>query len=87
MATDTLTPTQLMQACDLALAGDWDAAHQIVQADAAGDTANWIHAVLHRIEGDLGNATYWYQRARRQPGCANPQAELAAIKVQLAHRA
>lgn len=43
--------------------GDWDAAHTCVQADPGRD-ASWVHAYLHREEGDLGNAGYWYAKAR-----------------------
>ena len=46
----------LLQAVELALAGDWDAAHQLVQQYEDDTTAAWIHAVLHKMEGDLGNA-------------------------------
>jgi hypothetical protein len=42
--------------------GDWGAAHRIVQ-DEDGANAAWVHAYLHRVEGDLGNAGYWYRRA------------------------
>ena len=47
--------------------GDWNAAHEVAQAidDATG---SWIHAYLHRKEGDLGNAGYWYRRAQK-PEC------------------
>ncbi len=45
-------------------AGDWDAAHSLAQADDDA-TGAWVHAWLHRIEGDLGNADYWYRRAGR----------------------
>jgi hypothetical protein len=44
--------------------GDWDAAHRIAQ-DVAGRTGAWIHAYLHRKEGDLSNAAYWYRAAGR----------------------
>jgi hypothetical protein len=44
--------------------GDWDAAHGIVQNEDTRDAA-WVHAYLHRVEGDLGNAGYWYRRAGR----------------------
>lgn len=44
--------------------GDWDKAHNIVQ-DINGPDASWIHAYLHRKEGDPGNAAYWYNRAGR----------------------
>lgn len=42
--------------------GDWDAAHNTAQGieDATGA---WVHAYLHRKEGDEGNAAYWYRRA------------------------
>lgn len=47
--------------------GDWDAAHQIVQ-NISGIDSSWIHAYLHRKEGDLANASYWYRQAgRRKP--------------------
>lgn len=42
--------------------GDWDRAHKIVQDDDTREAA-WVHAHLHRIEGDLGNASYWYRQA------------------------
>jgi hypothetical protein len=44
--------------------GDWDGAHQIAQDDDSRDGA-WVHAYLHRKEGDDGNAAYWYRRAAR----------------------
>jgi hypothetical protein len=44
--------------------GNWDAAHRLVQDEDSADAA-WIHAYLHRVEGDLGNAGYWYRRAKR----------------------
>ena len=42
--------------------GGWDQAHKIVQDEEARDAA-WVHAYLHRIEGDSANAGYWYRRA------------------------
>ena len=44
--------------------GDWDQAHKIVQDEPSAEAA-WVHAYLHRIEGDLGNAGYWYRRAAK----------------------
>lgn len=41
---------------------DWNMAHEIVQ-DIPSEDASWIHAYLHRKEGDHGNAAYWYSRA------------------------
>jgi hypothetical protein len=46
------------------LRGEWAEAHAIVQALEDADAA-WVHAWLHRVEGDLGNARYWYRRAGR----------------------
>jgi len=44
--------------------GDWDAAHRLTQAINGGDGA-WVHAYLHRKEGDISNASYWYACANR----------------------
>ena len=47
--------------------GDWKRAHEIVQEQEGRDAA-WVHAYLHRKEGDLPNAGYWYRRAK-SPVC------------------
>lgn len=52
----------LLRALWCARKGRWEEAHELVQ-DMAGQAGAWIHAHLHRIEGDLGNAEYWYRRA------------------------
>lgn len=44
--------------------GHWDEAHDLIQ-DLSGTEAAWLHANLHREEGDEGNARYWYARAKR----------------------
>jgi hypothetical protein len=76
----------LTRAVDLALAGNWDDAHEIVQAHEDDATACWIHAVLHKIEGDAGNARYWYRRSgHAYEAYPDPQAELAAIKAALTY--
>ena len=76
----------LTRAVDLALAGDWDAAHKIVQEDEDDATSCWIHAVLHKIEGDAGNARYWYRRAGQAFEAYNdPKTELTAIKAVLSY--
>ena len=50
--------------------GNWQQAHELIQ-DIAGKDAAWVHAYLHRKEGDIGNAGYWYSKAgRRQPSCS-----------------
>jgi hypothetical protein len=47
--------------------GDFDRAHQLAQTDEGG-RGDWVHAYLHRKQGDSGNAAYWYRRAKR-PFC------------------
>ena len=54
--------------------GDWDLAHRITQKEEGRDAA-WVHAYLHRKEGDPGNARYWYHRAGRQEARAALEAE------------
>lgn len=44
--------------------GEWDASHDIAQ-DLPSELGSWIHAYLHRQEGDQFNANYWYRRANR----------------------
>ena len=62
--------------------GDWDKAHGIVMKQESRDAA-WVHAYLHRVEGDLDNAGYWYRRARR-PAASEPlEAEWDAIATAL----
>jgi hypothetical protein len=58
---DIALKQQLLKAVQLAQAGHWEASHLIVQ-DETHSTACWIHAVLHKIEGDEGNSRYWYAR-------------------------
>lgn len=78
--------SELIEAVDLALAGGWDGAHAIVQKHESDATACWIHAVLHKIEGDAENARYWYRRSTQfYESYADPKAELAAIKAALTY--
>ena len=71
----------LLGAIDAALAGDWERAHRTVQQDEDDPLACWIHAVLHKIEGDAGNSRYWYTRTAHSYGeFADPEQELAAIR-------
>ncbi len=54
----------LRRALDLLAAGDWQAAHTIVQEDTS-TLAAWLHGIVHTLEGDLDNARYWYGQAGR----------------------
>ena len=72
---------ELTRAIDLALAGDWQAAHEIAQQHEGDAVADWLHALLHKIEGDDGNARYWYRRAAHTfEEFPDPKAELTAIR-------
>ncbi|MCO6415499.1 hypothetical protein JYK14_04815 [Siccirubricoccus sp. KC 17139] len=62
--------------------GDWHAAHQAAQAGEDADSA-WVHALLHRREGDLANADYWYRRAGRCRPAEPLEAEWATIAAAL----
>jgi len=55
----------LLQSLLLEASGDWASAHRIAQNDPSSD-GSWVHAYLHRVEGDLGNAGYWYRNAGRK---------------------
>ncbi|MDX2071066.1 MAG: hypothetical protein SFV55_21735 [Haliscomenobacter sp.] len=64
-----LTPPDFSNPLLLALwhegRGDWDASHNIAQ-DVHSKEGSWVHAYLHRKEGDIWNADYWYNRAGRK---------------------
>ncbi|MFZ4406597.1 MAG: hypothetical protein ACOYOH_04610 [Paracraurococcus sp.] len=62
--------------------GDWDRAHAVAQGGGDAESA-WVHAYLHRREGDLANAEYWYRRARRARPAVTLEAEWAAIAAAL----
>jgi len=57
---------------------DWDKAHKIVMDEGGKDCA-WVHAHLHRVEGDLDNARYWYRQALRPAADGPLSAEWDAI--------
>ena len=52
-----------LQALWWAAKGDWEAAHKIVMKHDDDADCAWVHAHLHRVEGDLPNARYWYRQA------------------------
>src|ERR1700736_516910 len=62
--------------------GDREAAHALVMEEGGKDCA-WVHAYLHRLEGDLGNARYWYGQAGKAPSTGRLPAEWDSIAVAL----
>ena len=72
--------SSLREAIDLLAAGDWQAAHAIVQKDASAHGA-WAHGIVHLMEGDRRNAGYWYGRAGRSlPADSAIAAEIDALR-------
>ena len=70
---------ELLKAIQLAQSNDWDGAHQIVQM-YSDEAACWIHAVLHKIEGDEENSRYWYRKCKTSyEDFLNANEELNAI--------
>jgi hypothetical protein len=58
--------------------GEWDRAHALVMDEQSREAA-WVHAYLHRVEGDMANARYWYGQAGRAPAAVPLEAEWADI--------
>lgn len=76
--------SDLLKAVEAALGGDWEAAHGIVQHHEGKPLADWLHATLHKIEGDAGNARYWYARTHVDfERFTDANTELRAIQSEL----
>ena len=58
--------------------GDWDRAHRLAQGES-GAAGAWVHAYLHRVEGDAANAAYWYRQAGRPVAQAPVKDEWAQV--------
>jgi hypothetical protein len=85
LSTDAVGRTQPPEGLSSALGalwwdrkGDWDQAHAAAQAGVGREGA-WVHAYLHRKEGDLGNAGYWYRRAGKPVATGSLSAEWESI--------
>lgn len=63
--------------------GDWDRAHECAQANEAEPKAAWVHAYIHRKEGDLTNAAYWYRQAAHPVARTELDTEWAEISLVL----
>jgi hypothetical protein len=77
--TETNAPLTALERLE---AGDWDGAHALVQDDPSPEAA-WVHALLHRVEGDIPNARYWYRRAGRPERNGDVEEERAEIAAML----
>lgn len=65
--------------------GQWERAHDLSQTDNSSDSA-WMHAYLHRKEGDIGNASYWYHQAGRQAANCSLEDEWGQISTDFLKR-
>jgi hypothetical protein len=65
--------------------GDWARAHEIAQ-DVGGADGAWVHAYLHRREGDLSNAGYWYRQAGKRVATGDLRVEWEAMVQELLGR-
>ena len=74
--------TPLLRAMWYAANGKWDDAHRIAQ-DINDRSGAWVHAHLHRVEGDLGNARYWYAHAAKVEATESIEAEWERIVTEL----
>jgi len=79
-----LNHAELKIAVQAALDGDWDASHNIAQ-NYSDATANWLHAVLHKIEGDEWNSKYWYAKTagKKYEDFSDTTTELMALNASL----
>lgn len=63
--------------------GNWDHAHERAQQGEGDPACDWVHAYLHRAEGDLANAGYWYRRAGRPIATGALEDEWATLAAAL----
>ncbi len=84
MTNTKLNVAELKVAVQAALDGDWDTSHNIAQ-NYKDPTANWLHAVLHKVEGDEWNSKYWYAKTsgKTHEDFSDANIELKAIQLSL----
>ena len=83
-ATPPLTVSDHLKALWHDANGDWQQSHNIIQ-DIEDKNAAWIHAYLHRKEGDIWNADYWYNKAGKKRPSVSLEQEWESIVVALIH--
>jgi hypothetical protein len=66
--------------------GEWDNAHKVCQQHEDNDDVNWVHAHLHRQEGDMRNAGGWYKRAGKGMPTGELQAEWDGLASEFLNR-
>lgn len=68
---------------ELRVGAEWERAHHIVQSMEGVQAFDWVHALMHWIEADMGNADYWYRRAGKRRATASVSAEWEHIAAAL----
>lgn len=82
-----MSQAELQTAIDLLKTGNfrtgenWENAHEICQAHEGTPLFDWVHALVHRIEGDDRNAGYWYQRAGKDRHSGSIEEEWQMIRT------
>ena len=79
--TDLLTALDLLKAGGFRLGAGWEKAHLICQRNAGSPAYDWVHALVHRIEGDDANAGYWYRRAGKTRHTGSVEEEWLIIRA------
>ena len=78
---------RLLEGIEHARAGRWDEAHAVAQSLEGDPQADWLHAILHKIEGDASNSRYWYSRSPHSyESFADSCVELDALAREIAPR-
>ncbi len=83
MVSEAGAALDALRADGFAMGEGFERAHAIAKAHEGEAPFDWIHALCHRIEGDAGNANYWYRRAGRPPFDGGFEAEADAIAAEL----
>ncbi len=80
-ATDLREALALLKSDNFRPRSGWEKAHQICQSNEGDQLSDWIHALIHRIEGDDANAGYWYRRACKARHLGTIEEEWALINA------
>jgi len=87
MSDDTaLTALEHLEAGGCGLGPELDAAHEICQRHEGERDFDWVHAIVHRIEGDDANAAYWYRRAGQPRHTGTVAEEIIQARLALQHK-
>ena len=75
------TALEFLEADNFRPKENWEKAHQICQVHEGSPLFDWVHALIHRIEGDHANAGYWYRRAGKTRHLGSIEEEWHSIRM------